>query len=104
MQPSTPRRNRREWAARRALAGGPLTDRRGARGRARALRDAVVSGRELFEVVRAAGMPLGRQHGLWEVDALPTSGWDEAADVWAGVGVVRHDAQVGRDAVPDGMR
>lgn len=31
--------NRREWAARRRLAGSPLGDMRGARGRSRALRD-----------------------------------------------------------------
>lgn len=38
---STPGRNRREWVIRRAIAGGPLTDPRGARGRALALRDLV---------------------------------------------------------------
>lgn len=36
---SSPSQNRREWAARRRVAGGPLTDPRGPRARAQALRD-----------------------------------------------------------------
>lgn len=36
---STVRGNRRDWSARRRIAGSPLGDPRGARGRARALRD-----------------------------------------------------------------
>lgn len=67
VRPSTALRNRREWAARRLLAGNPLGDRRGARGRSRALRDAVrAGGRELFEAVDAAGRPPGVQLPLWE--------------------------------------
>jgi hypothetical protein len=42
--------NRREWAARRRIGGSPLLDRRGARGRARALRDAVHAAGELLDV------------------------------------------------------
>lgn len=38
---SSPSENRREWATRRRLAGGALADRRGARGRAREVRDAI---------------------------------------------------------------
>jgi hypothetical protein len=68
VEASTQLQNRREWAARRVLAGNPLGDRRGARGRARALRDAVRAGRELFETVEAAGRPPGRQMPLWEQD------------------------------------
>src|SRR5262249_19047048 len=47
--------NRRAWAARRRIGGSPLLDRRGARGRARALRDAVQAAGELFAVVEAEG-------------------------------------------------
>ena len=62
---STHTLNRREWAARRRVAGGPLLDRRGARGRARALRDAVRASVELFAVIEAEGRPPGVQLALW---------------------------------------
>lgn len=68
VEASTSLRNRGEWATRRMLAGNPLGDRCGARGRARALRDAVRAGRELFETVEAAGLPAGRQMPLWDPD------------------------------------
>jgi hypothetical protein len=47
------------------VAGGPLLDRRGARGRARALRDAVRASVELFAVIEAEGRPPGVQLALW---------------------------------------
>ena len=68
VEASTQLRSRREWATRRMLAGSPLGDRRAARGRARAQRDAVRAGRELFETAVAAGLPPGRQMPLWEQD------------------------------------
>ena len=55
LQASTPKSNRREWAARRREAG-PLVDQRGARGRARALRDAILRGDDAADVA-AAGVP-----------------------------------------------
>jgi len=66
VEASTPLQNRREWAAHRVLADNPMDDRRGARGRARALRDGVRAGRELFEKVEAVGRPPGRQMPLSE--------------------------------------
>lgn len=65
VRPSSALRNRREWAARRLLAGNPLGDRRGARGRSRALRDALRGGREVFEAAQAAGMDPAQQLSLW---------------------------------------
>jgi hypothetical protein len=64
--------NRREWAARRRIGGSPLLDRRGARGRARALRDAVQAAGELFAVVEAEGLPPGVQLPLWTSSPPPT--------------------------------
>jgi hypothetical protein len=58
---SSPQANRREWAVRRHVAGVALGDPRGARGRARALRDlartdpAAVA-RDLNEVWRSGGV------------------------------------------------
>jgi len=84
VRPSTAAQNRREWVARRGLAGSPLGDRRGARGRARALRDAARAGGARFAAVEAAGRPPGRQMPLWE----PTDPGIEAAAVTAaGVGL-----------------
>src|SRR5262249_37913785 len=60
--------NRREWAARRRIGGNPLLDRRGARGRARALRDAVQAAGELFAGIEAEGMPPGVQLPLWNIE------------------------------------
>jgi len=63
--------NRREWAARRALAGGSLTDRRGSRGRARDLRDALRadSGQPGFDLVVLAGLGGdGVQLPLWAAE------------------------------------
>lgn len=54
-RPGDARSNRREWAARRREAG-PLVDQRGARGRARALRDAILSGADA-EAIATAGLP-----------------------------------------------
>jgi hypothetical protein len=69
--------NRREWAARRRIGGSPLLDRRGARGRARALRDAVHAAGELFAVVEAEGLPPGVQLPLWTASTPPTTGADD---------------------------
>jgi hypothetical protein len=66
--------NRREWAARRRIGGSPLLDRRGARGRARALRDAVQAAGELFAVVEAEGLPPGVQLPLWTSSPPSTDG------------------------------
>jgi hypothetical protein len=68
--------NRREWAVRRRIGGSPLLDRRGARGRARALRDAVQAADELFAVVEAEGLPPGVQLPLWTASTPPTGGDD----------------------------
>jgi len=62
--------NRREWAARRSLAGRSLTDRRGSRGPARELRDALRadSGQPGFDLVALAGLGAdGVQLPLWAV-------------------------------------
>lgn len=48
---STAGANRREWAARRHRIGGALRDERGARGRAREIRDAARDGVDLDAVV-----------------------------------------------------
>lgn len=55
--------NRREWAARRQLAGSPLGDMRGARGRARALRD-LVRGDPLDVTAELARLRHQRGHQL----------------------------------------
>lgn len=54
-QPSNASANRREWAARRRELG-PLVDQRGARGRAGALRDAILRGDDAEEITEA-GLP-----------------------------------------------
>jgi hypothetical protein len=58
--------NRREWAARRRVSGTPLGDPRGARGRARALRDMarVDPGRVADELASLRAL-LGEQLPLW---------------------------------------
>jgi hypothetical protein len=58
---SSPLLNRREWAARRRLSGSVVNDRRGARGRAEALRDAVLAGGAQLDLVDALGRPPGMQ-------------------------------------------
>jgi hypothetical protein len=70
--------NRREWAARRRIGGSPLLDRRGARGRARALRDAVQAAGELFAVVEAEGLPPGVQLPLWTSSTPPADDEDRS--------------------------
>ncbi|MGC5168716.1 hypothetical protein [Luteimicrobium sp. DT211] len=58
--------NRREWIARRDTVAGPLRDRRGARGRARAVRDAAKAGADITEVMSAGLRPVDRDQGsLW---------------------------------------
>ncbi|MGI8721838.1 MAG: hypothetical protein ACR2JG_06380 [Geodermatophilaceae bacterium] len=59
--------NRREWAAPRALAGGPLTDRPRARGRARELRAALPAADQPgYHLVAGAGLGSdGLQLPLW---------------------------------------
>lgn len=57
---STQRDNRRDYYARRALVLGPLADRRGARGRARALRDALRDGHDVDAAILAGALPVHR--------------------------------------------
>jgi hypothetical protein len=58
--------NRREWAARRLVNGSSLRDRRGARARARELRDVARSGPGGWDVVARAGVAgHGQQLPLW---------------------------------------
>lgn len=63
---STAEQNRREWALRRDLAGSPLGDPRGARGRARELRDMARRdpGEVATDLVRLRAM-YGEQAQLW---------------------------------------
>lgn len=49
-------RNTQDWAKRREIVGNPLRDRRGALGRARALREAALTGLDLATVARQ-GLP-----------------------------------------------
>ena len=56
LQPSTVAQNTADWAIRRHRLGGVLRDRRGARGRAEAIREALRSGREPHEVIQS-GIP-----------------------------------------------
>lgn len=66
MTASTHATNRAEWAARRHTPGNALRDTRGARGRARELRDAARAGRELDVVEREGVRPVDRdQPPLW---------------------------------------
>ena len=63
---STSGETRREWAARRHRLGGALRDVRGARGRARELRDAVRAGADIDGVVADGVRPIDRdQLPLW---------------------------------------
>lgn len=48
---STHAENKRQWATRRHQQAGPLRDTRGARSRALAIRDAVLTGRPLSMVI-----------------------------------------------------
>lgn len=58
--------NRREWAARRHLIGTPLADPRGARGRARTLRDlARADPADVAADLARARRLLGQQLPLW---------------------------------------
>ena len=64
---SSPGENRREWAARRRLAGGALANRRGARARAREARDAIRAGGDVLDLVAASGFGQdGVQLALWD--------------------------------------
>ena len=63
---STPRGNRREWAARRGLAGSPVGDGRGSRERARVMRDLVRRDPDLAAVeLRRLAARSGHQPPLW---------------------------------------
>jgi hypothetical protein len=68
VEASSPWRNRQEWVMRRHTIGGPLCDARGARGRARAVRDALradPTGSRAVEVMRSGlGVDLA-QLPLW---------------------------------------
>ena len=55
---SNHRHNGQEWARRRDIVRGSLTDTRGARGRARAVRDAARNGAEIREAVLAGLRPV----------------------------------------------
>lgn len=74
---STTEMNRREWAARRRLSGSVVNDRRGARGRARALRDAVRAGGADLAAVDGIGRDPGRQMPLWGAEPTGASGFGE---------------------------
>lgn len=64
---STHAQNRREWASRRHQVSGALRDVRGARGRAVAIRDAVLAGQPLAEVMADGVRAVDRgQLTLWE--------------------------------------
>lgn len=66
MTASTHAANRAEYASRRYALGSPLRDLRGARGRARALRDAARDGGDLDAVTRQGVRPVDRdQPPLW---------------------------------------
>lgn len=63
---STREENRHEWAARRHALGGPLRDLRGARDRARELRDAAKAGTSITDVMSAGLRDVDRDQGrLW---------------------------------------
>jgi hypothetical protein len=69
VRPSTAWRNRHEWVMRRATIGGALRDSRGARGRARAIRDALRQEPTIESVEAAARVGLAGdrdQLPLWE--------------------------------------
>lgn len=74
VEPSSAWRNRQEWLMRRHTIGGPLRDTRGARGRARALRDALR--RDPTGAEAAAAMGAGLRG-----DAAQLALWPEALDV-----------------------
>jgi hypothetical protein len=84
---SSPWLNRREWALRRHTIGGPLRDTRGARGRARALRDAVrrdPTAVSLSEAI-AEGLRLdAAQMPLWGESTEVSSGRVEQSGVLVG--------------------
>lgn len=56
LRPSTISENSADWATRRHRLGGHLRDRRGARGRAEAIRQALRDGLDPYEVLQA-GIP-----------------------------------------------
>jgi negative regulator of sigma E activity len=69
VEPSTAWRNRHEWVMRRTTVGGALRDSRGARGRARAIRDAMRREPTLKSLDAAARLGLAAdldQLPLWE--------------------------------------
>jgi hypothetical protein len=70
---SSPLLNRREWAARRRVGGAILIDRRGARGRARALRAEILAGGAQLELVDQIGRPPGTQMPLWGAEPTGAS-------------------------------
>ena len=73
VRPSTALLNRREWAARRRVTGSVANDRRGARGRARALRDAVRAGGAELAAVEELGRAPGTQMPLWGAEPTGVS-------------------------------
>jgi hypothetical protein len=73
VEASTAWRNRQEWVMRRDTIGGALRDARGARGRARALRDAVRRDPTSVSLAAAMGVGMGAdaaQVPLWELGTL----------------------------------
>ncbi len=65
---SNHRANGQEYARRRDQVRGSLSDRRGARGRARAVRDAARAGVDLNQAVLAGWLPVHRdQHDLFDL-------------------------------------
>ena len=66
-QESNHRANGQDYTRRRDQVRGNLADRRGARGRARAVRDAALRGDDVDEAVLAGWLPVHRdQHELFE--------------------------------------
>ena len=67
---SNHRDNGQDYARRRNQVRGSLADRRGARARARAVRDAARTGVDLQQAVLAGWWPVHRdQHQLFDLDA-----------------------------------
>jgi hypothetical protein len=63
--------NGRDYAHRRDLVRGPLTDTRGARGRTRAIRDAARAGADINQAVLAGWRPVHRAQLELELDLFP---------------------------------
>ena len=74
VHPSSHAGNRRAFVARRSLAGNPLGDPRGARGRAQALRDMTRTDPAAVAADQARLLRLGLQLPLFDVPVVPVDG------------------------------